>query len=69
MELTLPEPPVFGEKTCDTVAEALSVGPQHFSEIMSAVGSRDGREVAIELDGLRQAGKLMRNDDGKYALV
>jgi 2,5-furandicarboxylate decarboxylase 1 len=69
LELTLPEPPVFGEKTCDTVAEALSAGPQHYSEIMSAVGSRDGREVAIELDELRQAGKLRRNDDGKYALV
>jgi 2,5-furandicarboxylate decarboxylase 1 len=69
LELTLPEPPVFTEKTCETVLEALSVSSLHFSEIMSAVGSRDGREITIELDELRQAGRLVRNEDGKYVLA
>jgi 3-polyprenyl-4-hydroxybenzoate decarboxylase len=68
LEFMLPEPPVFGPKKFDTVAQALQSGPMHFGEILGAVGSRDGRDVTIALDELRQAGKLMRQDDGKYAL-
>jgi 2,5-furandicarboxylate decarboxylase 1 len=68
LEFMLPEPPVFGPKTFDTVAQALQSGPMHFGEILGAVGSRDGREVTIALDELRQAGKLKRQEDGKYAL-
>jgi hypothetical protein len=43
---TVAEPPVFssGEKT--TVIEALQRGPQMFGEIVDAIGSFDGRDVA-----------------------
>jgi len=68
LEFMLPEPPKFGPKKFDTVAAALASAPMHFGEILGAVGSRDGREVTLELDALRRAGKLVRNDDGKYAL-
>ena len=39
-----------------------------FSEIVDALGSRDGREIAVQLDELRTDGKLMRNADGQYLL-
>ena len=35
---------------------------------MNALGSRDSREVAIQLDKLRNDGKLLRNSDGQYLL-
>lgn len=52
----------------DSVREALAVGPLYFSEIMTAMGSEDGREVALELDVLREEGVLMRTNDGQWAL-
>ena len=33
---------------------------------MEAVGSRDGREVALALDELRQQGWLGRDAEGRY---
>lgn len=43
-----------------TVREALAEGPKYFLEIIQALGSRDGREIALELDALRAAGLLSR---------
>jgi hypothetical protein len=51
-----------------TVAAALEAAPLHFTEIMDAIGSRDGREVALALDELRDAGHLVRDDRGRYLL-
>ena len=52
-----------------TVAEALNtVGSMYFSELMEALGSYDGREIILELDGLRKLGKLMRDGNGKYLI-
>jgi 2,5-furandicarboxylate decarboxylase 1 len=68
LHFTLPEPPVFGPSRTRSVREALGAGPLHFGEIMSAVGSRDGREIVLELDALRQEGKLTRNEDGRYVM-
>ncbi|MAF47996.1 MAG: UbiD family decarboxylase [Rhodospirillales bacterium] len=51
-----------------TVSQALEQGPMFFTDVMSALGSRDGREVALALDELRQQGRLMRNGDGQYLL-
>ncbi len=68
LEFKLPEPPKFGPKKCDTVLQALQTGPLHYGEILGAIGSRDGREVTVALDELRQAGKLERLEDGRYAL-
>ena len=52
-----------------TVREAIESIPMFFTEIMDAVGSRDGREVALQLDEIRQEGLLLRLDDGEYALA
>jgi hypothetical protein len=35
---------------------------------MAALASRDGREVVLALDLLRQAGRLAREKDGRYSL-
>ncbi|HEX4192889.1 MAG TPA: UbiD family decarboxylase [Stellaceae bacterium] len=51
-----------------TVSQALESGPMFFSELMEAVGSKDGREVAISLDQLRENGTLTRLHEGQWAL-
>ena len=40
-----------------------------FSDIVEAIGSDDGREIACALDELRQGGRLGRDRDGRYHLV
>ena len=35
---------------------------------MEAAGSRDGREVLVALDAVRDAGALERLPDGRYGL-
>jgi hypothetical protein len=35
---------------------------------MAAVGSRDGREVVLEVERLYEAGVVDRNDDGEYRI-
>jgi 2,5-furandicarboxylate decarboxylase 1 len=51
-----------------TVRQALESGPMYFMQIMEALGSDDGREIALELATLREEGVLVRNDDGQWAL-
>jgi len=51
-----------------TVRQALEAGPLFFSQIMEGVGSRDGREVALELDRLREEGVLDRLPNGEWSL-
>jgi len=48
--------------------QALESGPLYFAQIMDLVGSRDGREVALELDELREAGILGRLGNGEWTL-
>jgi 3-polyprenyl-4-hydroxybenzoate decarboxylase len=52
-----------------TVEQALSSAPMFYADIVEAIGSDDGREVACALDELRQAGRLGRDRDGRYHLV
>jgi len=61
--------PVFGSpRRFQTVREALSAGPIYFVDIMRGLDSNDGREIALELDALRQEGVLCRNSNGQYFL-
>ncbi|MSQ53685.1 MAG: UbiD family decarboxylase [Betaproteobacteria bacterium] len=52
-----------------TAEEALGAGPLFYAAIVEAVGSEDGREVAMALDELRKKGKLGRDRDGRYHLA
>lgn len=67
-EFKLPEPPVMGPSKNLTVRQALATGPQTFRDLMEAAGSRDGREILVELDAVRAEGLLERAHDGKYKL-
>ncbi len=65
-----PVPPrIQPMRTNASVKQALEAGPKYFGDILAAVGSKDGREVALELDELRESGALTRLDNGEYALV
>ena len=68
IEATIPEPPRFEGKRFATVEAALADGPKTFEALMAALASRDGREVVLALDLLRQAGRLAREKDGRYSL-
>ena len=51
-----------------SAADVLAQGPASFLELMEAAGSRDGREIVRELDGLYANDKLTRNEAGRYML-
>jgi UbiD family decarboxylase len=57
-----------GPARYQNVEHALAAGPMYYADIVEAVGSDDGREVACALDELRQAGRLGRDRDGRYHL-
>ena len=67
-EFQVPEPPVLGPSKNLSVRQALAAGPQTFRDLMEASGSRDGRDVLIELDAVRTDGMLERLPDGRYRL-
>jgi 2,5-furandicarboxylate decarboxylase 1 len=65
----VPEAPkIGGPARFQTVRQALEGGPLHFARLMSALGSRDGREIVLEIETLRGEGLLERNEDGEYYL-
>jgi 2,5-furandicarboxylate decarboxylase 1 len=64
-----PRPPrLDGAPRFNSVRDALASGPKNFMQLMSAMGSRDGRELALALGELRQRSELARLPDGEYAL-
>ena len=66
IETLAPQPPRYEGRRFDGVAAALADGPKFFVELMGATGSRDGREIVRELERLRAAGDLTRDDEGRY---
>src|SRR6516165_2471123 len=58
-----------GPARFQTVEQALASAPMFYADIVDAIGSDDGREIACALDELRQAGRLGRDRDGRYHLV
>jgi UbiD family decarboxylase len=68
-EFRVPEAPKLRPAAKQTVHQALEAGPKNFRELMEAAGSRDGREVLIELDAVRKSVGLDRGPDGRYRLA
>ena len=67
--LTASAAKVFGGPArFQTVEQALASGPLFYAEIVEALGSEDGREVACALDEVRRSGRLVRDRDGRYHL-
>jgi len=57
-----------GPARYQTVEQALAAKPMFYADIVEALGSEDGREIACALDELRQSGRLSRDRDGCYHL-
>jgi len=66
LEVRVPAPPRFAGKRFPSLEAALASGPKFFEELMSAVGSRDGREVVRQLGDLRDKLSLDRDAEGRY---
>ena len=58
-----------GPARFQTIEQALGAGPMFYADIVEAIGSDDGREIACGLDELRQNGRLGRDRDGRYHLA
>ena len=63
-EYAIPVPPVMPPRTHKSVSAALAAGPATFLDLMSAAGTRDGREVLRELERFGEQGRLTRDEDG-----
>lgn len=68
IETLVPEPPRVEGRRFASIEGALGDGPKSFEALMAAVGSRDGRDVVRALEALRSGGRLVRDDQGRYAL-
>lgn len=68
LEVSVPAPPKFAGKRFSSIQAALADGPKFFEDLMSAVGSRDGREVVRELEALRDTQALDRDGEGRYLI-
>lgn len=68
IEHRVPEPPSYAGKRFASVEAALTDGPKFFQELMAATGSRDGREILRNLEEIRSAARLVRDDEGRYSL-
>ncbi len=66
LETRIPEPPHFEGKRFASIEAALADGPKYFEQLMTAVGSRDGREIVRTLEGLRAREALDRDGEGRY---
>jgi UbiD family decarboxylase len=66
LETRVPAPPKFAGRRFASLEAALADGPKFFEELMSAVGSRDGREVVRALGALRDKLSLDRDGEGRY---
>jgi len=68
LEVRVPAPPTFAGKRFPSVEAALADGPKFFEELMTAVGSRDGREIIRTLETLRGKLTLDRDAEGRYVI-
>jgi UbiD family decarboxylase len=64
----VPEAPKLAAQPRTSVRQALEAGSKSFRELMEAAGSRDGRDVLIELDAVRKDVGIERAADGRYQL-
>jgi UbiD family decarboxylase len=69
LEARVPEAPTYRGQKFPSVEAALADGPKTFEDLMSAVGSRDGREVVLALDAVRQTKSVDRDGEGRYFIA
>jgi hypothetical protein len=65
----VPAAPTYQGKRFPSLRAALEdVGGKTFEQLMAATGSRDGREIVRELEGLRGEPGFSRDKEGRYSL-
>ena len=69
IEARIPEPPRYHGELFASIEAALDHGPKTFEGLMAAVASRDGREIVRTLEGIRTAGRLLRDKEGRWQLT
>jgi UbiD family decarboxylase len=57
-----------GEGARASIEDRLAQGPATYLELMTAISTRDGREILRDFDRLYAQGRLTRLKDGRYAL-
>lgn len=68
IEGRIPSPPALEGPRFASLEAALLDGPKTFNALMTATGSRDGREILEAFDAFRAAGRLGRTRDGAWTL-
>jgi 2,5-furandicarboxylate decarboxylase 1 len=68
LEFKVPAPPTFNGKRFPSIEAALADGPKFFEDLMSAVGSRDGREIVRALEDMKAKTAIERDSEGRYYL-
>jgi hypothetical protein len=66
--LTTRAPRIDRSPRYQDVEQALAARPMIFADLMGSLGSKDGREIALELDRLRGRGMVARSKDGEWML-
>jgi UbiD family decarboxylase len=71
IEHRIPSPPVqaTGAAAFASPEAALAAGAKNFAELMRAVGSRDGRELVLWIEAQNEAGRIARDDEGRWKLA
>jgi 3-polyprenyl-4-hydroxybenzoate decarboxylase len=65
----VPEIPTYATARFASVRAALEDGPKRYEELMAATGSRDGREIVLDLEQLRTEFTIGRDALGRYTLA
>lgn len=68
IEGRIPSPPSFEGARFASLEAALLDGPKTFNALMTATGSRDGREILVAFDAFRAEGRLGRTREGSWTL-
>jgi len=64
----MPHPLASPQAKEGSLEAALTQGPATYLELMTALGTRDGREILRGFDELYAQGRLTRLKDGRYTL-
>jgi UbiD family decarboxylase len=69
LEHRVPTPPALTGARFDSLQAALEHGPKRFTELMSATGTRDGREIVRWLEDTAVTRAIVRDEEGRYAFA
>ncbi|WP_246013052.1 UbiD family decarboxylase [Pigmentiphaga humi] len=66
LDYRVPAAPRYEGRRFESLEAALEDGPKYFEELMSAIGSRDGREIVRWLEDTQPSRPVTRDDEGRY---